>query len=217
MNAQESLTRSELKEIFSEVVSTSEPDDVNPSDEGDHYFMCEAGPVVFGCFFPSSGPFHRQVILVSFTSITENPFEFNNSFNSRSYVARSYVELDDDGTIPQDDDGEFTVKAEFVIPFMGTITADHLKFLLRMWVEDLYVFFQVEAESEDEELDEAETPSDEDVIELITGILLARPNRTAREIARELSVPKNDINRTLYGSLEVFSQDGGQPPRWSLR
>ncbi len=219
------FTIDEIREILEDVVVSVERDDFDADDGGTgESFNCECGPVEFMCVLHSDGPFHSWIILLALNWVSDNPYEFVNNFNTEAYLARAVAKVNDDGTLETDEDGAFLVKADYSIDFAGTVTPDHLKFLLNMWIQDLFSFFQIEPdedETDEDEIDDVPTiaaPSQSAVslVDRLSQVLRKTANRTARQLARELSVTKNDINSALYRSKELFKNDGDQPPKWSL-
>ena len=232
MEFQETFTMTEIKDLLDELgidtaVRIVEMDDGRTIEAID----CEFGEMSFTCMPCGTGPFHLEVSLFASTWVTENPFEFANKLNEESYLGRCCVELDDDGTVTSSDD-QFLLTNTISIPFLGTVTKEHVQFLINVWIEDLSDFFQLEEEDEEQE-DDHENEDESDVANASTNpqpsgtedTLLARlstaltdaGNKTARQLSRELATPKNDINRTLYGAAVLFKNDGTQPPKWTLR
>lgn len=218
IEAREVFTRGEIQEIFGEIVSIVDPNSMDIDLDTQRHILCRCGPVSFLAALPTIGPFYSHVILIALHWIETNPFEFINRFNTGAHTARAYVQLEDDGTIQVDSDGQFEVKAEVIIPFAGLVTPEHLQFVLRMWIEDLFDFLEIEQDDDQEEPSlDIRTDSPVSVLERITEILTNFESRTARQLSRDICVPKHEINHTLYNSLDLFGHDGGQPPRWSLR
>lgn len=222
MKPQERFTREEIREILAAVAT--EVDEVDLGDEAEenhHLFLCDYGPIKFSCMMLSTVPFHDQMMLSSYRWTTDNPFELSNQFADDAYLARSIVKLNPDGTLYVDDDGDFEIKAELFVPFTGTVTPEHLQFIVQMWAEDLIAFHGFETD-EDDALDSADTSVEIDTTDVslhdqLMESLSETTGQTARQLARALGITRNDVNRTLYGSPESFVHDSGQPPRWSAR
>jgi len=221
MQPQETFTTDEILEILADVGVIVEKEELDSDDDGTfEIFNCECGPVQFQCYVDTDGPFHRMISLFAQNWTSENPYEFVNNLNADVFLARVVAPVNDDGTLDRDEDGDFVVKAVHFISFAGTVTPDHLKFLLSMWIEDLFTFFQIEPdEDETDDVPTIVAPSQSSVslVDRLSQVLSKTTNRTARQLVRELGIPKNDINSTLYGSKELFKNDGDQPPKWSLR
>jgi len=227
MQPQETFTTDEILKILDDIGVSAEKDESNLDDLGGAYedFECEFGPIQFRCCLGADGPFHSVMRLFAYNYTSDNPYEVVNKFNRDSFQARAVVHLNDDGTLEQDDDGDFGTIARLVVPFQGTVSPEHVKFLLNMWIEDLVTYFEIEFEEEETDDDESDdvpataipTKATGTLVDRIALVLGKTSNRTARQLTRELSASKNDINSALYGSKELFKNDGAQPPKWSLR
>ena len=218
----ENFTIDEITKILSEldvsVYQTSAIDNENEME----ILECEIGDISFLGFLLPQEPFFEELTLKAGTWVAGNPFEFVNNFNSEKRASTAFVELDDDGLSDRDEEGRSFVIARLPISFVGGVTKDHVEFLLRIWIEDLIDFFQIEFESDDfeeeiivvvpDDLSNSGTP----LIERLNAFLEVSPNKTAREIARALKVDKQKINRVLYRNLKTFQKTSDQPPIWSM-
>jgi hypothetical protein len=216
---QERFTSDEIKQTLAEVATDLEEVDLGAdSEENHHFFICEYGSIRFNCLLISTTPFHDQMMLSAYRWTTDNPFELSNKFGDDAYLARSIVKLNDDGTLFVDEDGDFEIKAELFIPFAGTVTPEHLQFLIQMWAEDLIAFYGFEPDEDSQDAPEAvgATDAEASLHDHLLNTLLGSPAQTARQLAKSLGVTRNDVNRTLYASPELFARDSSQPPRWSV-
>jgi hypothetical protein len=220
MSALETFTAEEITSILNELGVTVEYD-----AESDEYEMdCEFGEISFYGFLLTQEPFFEEITLKAGTWISENPYEFVNSYNSSKRVSTAFVVVDENGLLERNDDGQVFVIASFTASFVGGITRNHLEFLMSIWIEDLFDLNQIQSEDDEDDLDSIDSlkiPDDLSVAagtleERITALLEIGGAKSAREISRALKVDKQTVNRTLYKNRSVFIKSADQPPIWTV-
>ena len=218
----EHFTAEEIIKILSDLDITVHHISALDDEDEMETLDCEIGDLEFLGFLLPEEPFFEELSLKAGNWVTGNPFEFVNDFNSEKRASTAFVVLNDDGLLDRDEDGRSFVIVRLPISFVGGVTKEHVEFLLRIWIEDLFDFYQIEVESDDAEdeitvivpddLSKSGTP----LIERLSAYLEVSPNKTAREIARAIKVDKQKINRVLYRNLKTFQKSSDQPPIWSL-
>ncbi len=182
---------------------------------------CEFGQVSFWCTLLLREPFFEACGLYAFTYKSDNPFVFANQFSEGLRIARAVVDLDDDGLVEVDEDGDVLIVARAELRFNGGITRDHLRFLMEMWIEDLFDFYELELDIEDDEastgVEENTETSPVSLLDQVMACLSDGKKFSAREISRLLGADRQMVNPILYRHRETFERDNQQPPHWSLR
>ena len=219
----ETFTAEEIISILRNLEITT--DHISAIDDEDEMetLVCEIGEVnFFGSLLPQE-PFFEEISLRAGTWVCENPYEFVNQFNSEKRASTAFVVVNNDGLLERDEEGQCLVITRLPISFVGGVTKAHVEFMLSIWIEDLFDFFQIESESENldkeimvvvpDDLSNSGTP----FIERLSAFLEVNPEKTAREIARALKVDKQKVNRILYRNLKTFLKSSSQPPMWSIK
>lgn len=198
---------------------------LEPAEENDPQIAsisCEIGAIVFWCYLLMQEPFFESIKLYSARFDADNPLIFANEFNNGIRTARATVVIDEDGLIKIDGDGDSSMMAQADVHFAGGVTKEHMKFVLEMWIEDLFDFHEIASDEDEDEDELQEVPELEDLVDVtvlvqITACLSGERLMTSREIARLLEVDRQLVNSVLYKERDRFENDGEQPPRWSLK
>lgn len=219
----ETFTAEEIISILRNLEITT--DHISAIDDEDEMetLVCELGEINFFGFLLPQEPFFEEISLRAVTWVYENPYEFVNQFNSEKRASTAFVVVNDDGLLKRDEEGQCLVITRLPLSFVGGVTKAHLEFMLSIWIEDLFDFFQIESEvDESEEQILLNTPNDlseigTSLVERISVFLELNGERAARDIARALKVDKQKVNRILYRNLKTFLKSSSQPPMWSIR
>lgn len=219
MLTNETYTAIEIMDILQELdvevsFESSEENEFNLAN-----IDCALGPLDFSCLLVINEPFFEGIKLYSHRFNVDNPFRFANEFNDAFRTARASVELDSDGLIVIDEDGDTTVRANADIYFAGGVTKEHVRFMFEMWIEDLVDFHEISFEDVEEEVREIpalQTLENATLQDQIFACLTGGYSMTAREIAQILDKDRHIVNSVLYKERKRFKNDGSQPPRWSL-
>jgi hypothetical protein len=221
MSVLETFTGDEILKILSEIEVDTEYESASDNEANIATVTCEIGDVSFYMFLIHNEPFFEGFRLFSFRYTDDQPFQYASAFNETRRIGRVMVDIDDDGLIAIDEDGDATLKLIADISFAGGVTKDHVRFMLQMWIEDLIDFNEEFFDNEDEE-EIIDVPELQNLPAVtlqvqITACLSGGRSMTAREMSRVLEVDRHDINSILYKERNRFEHDGEQPPRWSLK
>jgi len=221
MSINETFTANEIMDILIDIGVEVSFESAELSENSIATITCEIGEVSFWCTLLLREPFFEACALNAFTYKSDNPFVFANQFSEGLRIARAVVDLDDDGLVEVDEDGEVLIVAKAELRFNGGITRDHLRFLMEMWIEDLFDFYELEIDIEDDEastgVEENTETSPVPLLDQVTACLSDGVKYSAREISRLLGVDRQMVNPILYRHREIFERDNQQPPHWSLR
>ncbi len=207
--------------ILSDIEVETEYEAASDNEDNIATIECHVGEVSFYMFLIHNEPFFEGFRLFSFRYINEHPFQYASAFNEARRIGRVTVDIDDDGLIAIDDDGDATLKLIADVSFAGGVTKEHVRFMLQMWIEDLLDFNEAYIDDDgEEEIIEIPELQNLPAVTLqvqITACLSGGRSMTAREMSRVLEVDRHDINSILYKERNRFEHDGEQPPRWSLK
>jgi hypothetical protein len=222
MTTRESFTVDEILELLRELEVDFFLSPYFDDGVGSATINCEIGPIQFFCNLHLQSPFFDRLSLRSFRYDVEDCFVFANKFNSNFPISHVAVKSDDHGVAIVDDDQETSVYAECFIHFVGGVTAEHVRYLLELWIEELVDFYEIDLETDDsvEEID-VEIPQSPEFLEMplaerISAYLSLNPSRTAREMGKVLGFDRHEINSVLYKHRDRYVKSGEQPPRWSV-
>ena len=92
---------------------------------------------------------------------------------------------------------------------------------MEMWIEDLFDFYELEVDIEDDEVPTVVEGNTEtspvSLLDQVMACLADGRKFSAREISRLLGVDRQMANPILYRHRETFERDNQQPPHWSLK
>lgn len=221
MSIIETFTANEIMDILLDIGVEVSFESAEQNESSVATIKCEFGELSFWCRLWLREPFFESCGLFAGRFKSENPFVFANQFSEGRRIARAVVDLDDDGLVEVDEDGDVLILARAELRFNGGITRDHLRFLMEMWIEDLFDFYELELDIGDDEAStvvEGKTEiSPVSLLDQILACLSDGRTFSAREIGRLLGVDRQMVNPILYRHREAFERDNQQPPYWSLQ
>lgn len=220
MSSYESFTVDEILKMLAEIEVDAALESPSENESDIPTIVCEIGELAFYLFLVHNEPFFEGFRLFSFRYLDDHPFEYASVFNETRRLARAAVDIDDDGRILVDEDGDATIKLLADISFAGGVTREHVQFILQMWIEDLIDLHELSWNDDESEVPDVPELRNLPAVTLqvqITACLSGGRSMTAREMSRLLEADRHDINSILYKERDRFEHNGEQPPRWSLK